>query len=191
MCQQWRGSSTLPWGTKIAPVAQLVRASVLHTEGRPFESDRVHHICQIRFIGLIKLISFMELPENFFTTEYLFSTQAPTNKTSFLVLLGLYVLFIIVATLLAYNRKIHPPLRAKFFNFFLTIGIIGVFISLFRWESISYIGSRFVMLLLLIVAIIWYCLIAIYSITKMPREIKLRKNQDRYAQYLPKTKKKK
>lgn len=132
----------------------------------------------------------MKLPKIFFTTEYLFSTQVPTNNTMFLVLLGVFVLFIIIATLLAYNKRIHPPLRANFFNFFLTIGIIGVFVSLFRWESIPYIGSRFVMLLLIISAIIWYCLIAVYSVTKMPKEIKLRKNQQRYAEYLPKAKKK-
>jgi len=108
----------------------------------------------------------------------------------FLLVLAIFVLFIIIATLLAYNKKIHPPLRAKFFNFLLTIGIIGVFVSLFRWESIPYIGSRFVMLLLLIIAIIWYCLIAIYSISKMPKEVRLRKNQERYVQYLPKAKRK-
>jgi len=133
---------------------------------------------------------FMKLPQNFFTTDYLFSTQAPTNKVMFLLVLAIFVLFIIIATLLAYNKKIHPPLRAKFFNFLLTIGIIGVFVSLFRWESIPYIGSRFVMLLLLIIAIIWYCLIAIYSISKMPKEVRLRKNQERYVQYLPKAKRK-
>ena len=132
----------------------------------------------------------MNIPENFFTTEYLFSTAAPTNKTLFLILLGVYVLLIIVAILLSYNKSIHKPLRARFYSLSLTIGIVGVLVSMFRYESIAYIGSRFAMISVLLVAFIWYVSIAIYGVTKMPREMRTQKNHERYLKYLPKKRKK-
>jgi len=130
----------------------------------------------------------MQLPTNFFTTEYLFATTAPTNRNLFLALLAAFAVMIIISLLLSYNKKIHPPLRAKLFNFFLTLGILGILISFFRYESIPYVGIRLMMFLLIITAFIWYLIITIYGLTKMPKEVKLRKNQERYAQYLPKKK---
>ncbi|PIP50936.1 hypothetical protein COX11_01390 [Candidatus Berkelbacteria bacterium CG23_combo_of_CG06-09_8_20_14_all_41_73] len=82
------------------------------------------------------------------------------------------------------------PLKSRLFNFFLTIGILGVLFSFFRYESIPYIGVRFVMLLLLTFTIIWYLAITLYSITKMPKEVRLKKAQEKYLQYLPKKKRK-
>lgn len=76
------------------------------------------------------------------------------------------------------------------FNFFLTIGILGIFILFFQYEMIPYVGYRVMMLALVAVAVIWYFVITIYSLTKMPREIRIIKNHERYIQYLPKAKKK-
>ena len=134
--------------------------------------------------------NYMQLPENFFTTDYLFATTTPTDKLRFLTVVGIFFLFIIVAILLAYNKKIHPQLRARLFNFFLTIGILGIVAAFFRYESIPYVGTRLVMLLVIMAAFVWYLFITIYSITKMPKEVRLRKNQERYVQYLPKQKRK-
>ena len=111
-------------------------------------------------------------------------------EQGFLVILGAFVLMIIVATVLAYSKKIHPPLRSRFFNFLLTIGIIGLVFSFFRWESIAFVGTRFAMAFLIASAIVWYLTIAYYTIFKMPKEIKIIKANARYAQYLPKKKNK-
>jgi len=132
----------------------------------------------------------MNLPSNFFTTEYLFVATAPTNKKLFLVIFAVFVLFIIISVLLNYNRSIHPPLKSRLFNFFLTIGILGVLFSFLRYESIPYVGARFVMLLLFIFAFIWYLAITLYSMAKMPKEVRLKKAQEKYLQYLPKKKRK-
>lgn len=153
-----------------------------------FNSSPAHHLCPIGAISQTRPMSF---PENFLTSEYLFASTAPTNKNLFLTLLAAFAVMVIISILLSYNKRIHPPLRAKLFNFFLTIGILGVLFSFFRYESIPYVGTRLMMLLLLFAAFIWYLIITIYSITKMLKEVKLRKNQQRYAQYLPKARRKK
>ena len=131
----------------------------------------------------------MQIPENFFTTEYLFSTTAPSNMSQFFLIFGIFVLLTAIGTILIYNRKIHKPLKARLTNFFLTIGIVGLLISFFRYESIPYIGSRFMILVLITAAILWYLVITIYSVSKMPKEIRIKKSEDRYIQYLPRKKK--
>jgi len=130
----------------------------------------------------------MEIPKNFFTADYLFSSAAPTNMTLFITIACAYFLFIILAVVLSFNKGLLRQFRTRLYNFFLTIGIVGVFISFFRYEKINYIGSRLAMLLLIICAAIWYLSITFYSVVKMPKEVRLQKNQERYQSYLPKKK---
>ncbi|PIU24176.1 hypothetical protein COT12_02495 [Candidatus Berkelbacteria bacterium CG08_land_8_20_14_0_20_39_8] len=129
--------------------------------------------------------------KNYITTDYLFSYAAPQNQRLFLTAVGIFLLFIIISIFLGYNRSIHKGLRSRLFNFFLTIGILGVIVLFFRFESIPYVGSRIVIFALIVVAIIWYFAITIYSFGKMQVEIRAIKNHQRYVQYLPKSKKKK
>ena len=131
------------------------------------------------------------IPKDFFTTDYLFATQVPTNQKLFLAVVGVFVLFIIISALIYYNQKIHKGLKVRLFNFFLTIGILGIVFSFFRYEAMPYIGSRVIILLLLLAAIIWYLIITFYTIAKMPGEVRVIKNHERYVQYLPKQKRKK
>lgn len=131
------------------------------------------------------------IPKDFFTTDYLFATQAPANQKLFLAVVGVFVLFIIISALIYYNQNIHKGLKARLFNFFLTVGILGLVFSFFRYEAIPYIGARIVALLLLLATIIWYMVITVYTIAKMPGEVRVIKNHERYVQYLPKQKRKK
>jgi len=128
------------------------------------------------------------IPKDFFTTDYLFATQAPENQKLFLAVVGVFVLFIIISALIYYNQKIHKGLKVRLFNFFLTVGILGLIFSFFRFEAIPYIGARIIILLLLLAAIIWYLAITVYTIAKMPGEVRIIKNHERYVQYLPKQK---
>jgi ABC-type anion transport system duplicated permease subunit len=84
----------------------------------------------------------------------------------------------------------HKPLRARFYSLSLTVGILGVLVSMFRYESIAYIGSRLAMILVLLTAFVWYISIAIYGLIKMPKEMRIQKNHERYLKYLPKKRKK-
>lgn len=128
------------------------------------------------------------MPDNFFTTEYLFATVAPTNKITFFVLLGAYIVFIFLAYFTSTSKKMHKQLKAWVFNYFLTLGILGVIISFFRSQSIPYFGSRFAMLVIILMSIIWYFAIVFYILFKMPSEIKMAKNEEIYQKYLPKKK---
>ena len=128
--------------------------------------------------------------QNYLTTEYLFSAVAPSNQKLFLILVGFFLLFIIISVFLGFNQSIHKGLKSRLFNFFLTIGILGLLISFFRYESIAYVGARVVMLTLFVATVIWYFVITIYSLTKMQSEIRIIKNHERYVQYLPKKKRK-
>jgi len=129
--------------------------------------------------------------KNYLTTQYLFSTQAPSNQKLFLVVVGIFVLFIIASILFSYNQTIHKGLKNRLFNFFLTIGILGLIFSFFRYESTPFVGTRAFIIALGLVAVVWYFVITVYSLTKMPKEIRVIKNHERYVQYLPKKKIKK
>ncbi|TSC94600.1 MAG: hypothetical protein Athens101428_230 [Candidatus Berkelbacteria bacterium Athens1014_28] len=128
------------------------------------------------------------MPKNFFTTEYLFSTLPPTNLRMFWLILAIFATFILLAILLSLFSKIHKPLKARFFNFFLTIGTCGLIASFFRYQSFSYVGSRFAMLLVIVFAALWYAKIVFYSIFQMPKELKVVNNEKKYKKYLPKRK---
>ncbi|MCX6812022.1 MAG: hypothetical protein NTW79_00140 [Candidatus Berkelbacteria bacterium] len=130
----------------------------------------------------------MQFPQNFLTTEYLFSAVRPADPKRFLIELGIFAIIIIIAIILGFNKKIHRGLKNRLYNFLLTIGILGVIILWFRWESINYLGNRFVEILLLLTIVIWYFAITAYAVFKMPREVRLRKSEDRYRYYLPKKK---
>lgn len=130
------------------------------------------------------------MPDNFFTTEYLFATVAPTNKITFFVLLGAFVVFIVLAYLTSISKKMHKQLKAWVFNYFLTLGVAGVIVSFFRSQSIPYVGSRLAMLIIILIAIIWYFAIVFYTLFKMPSEVKMTKNEEIYQKYLPKKKNK-
>jgi uncharacterized membrane protein YdcZ (DUF606 family) len=129
--------------------------------------------------------------QNYFTANYLFTVGTPENQRLFLVIVGIFILFIIASILLSFSQTIHKGLKDRLFNFFLTSGILGIIISFFRWELIPYVGDRVVMMTLFVAMIIWYFAITFYSLTKMQSEIRVIKNHQRYVQYLPKQKKKK
>jgi uncharacterized membrane protein YdcZ (DUF606 family) len=126
--------------------------------------------------------------KDFLTKEYLFSAEAPANQQLFLITVGIFLFFIVISIFLSYSKKIHKGLKNRLFNFLLTTGLLGLMISFLRFESVAYIGTRFVMIIFLSISIIWYFSVTSYSIFKMPKEINLIKNHQRYTQYLPKKK---
>jgi len=126
--------------------------------------------------------------KDFLSKEYLFSSEAPANQQLFLITVGIFLFFVIISAFISYSKKIHKGLKNRLFNFLLTTGLVGLIISFLRYESVAYIGTRFVMIVFLSVSVIWYFSVTFYSIFKMPKEINLIKNHQRYTQYLPKKK---
>ena len=118
--------------------------------------------------------------------NFLFSDMSIGNSKTFLIILIAFFVLIVAGILTGMAKKMHRPLKSRFFNFFLTIGITGVILMFFRFESIPYIGSRFVLILWGLVALVWYFDIFFYSIFKMPKELKKVKSDEIYKKYLPK-----
>jgi len=131
------------------------------------------------------------MPKDFFTTSYLLSASAPTNMKLFYLIAGVFLLFILVGSLLPLYKSLHKGLKSRLFNYFLTFGIVGLILLFFQWQSIPYIGIRAILVTFLLLMLVWYFVIVFYILTKMQKEVRLAKNNERYIKYLPKKKSRK
>lgn len=77
-------------------------------------------------------------------------------------------------------------LRRKFVNLFLTIGLIGLTLIFFRFEGIAYLGSRLMIVILMLVFVLWLGVICWYRYYILPKELKEKLEKEKFEKYLPK-----
>jgi len=121
--------------------------------------------------------------------------SAPSTQTLYL-LLGIFVFFIIFGVgewfwLGRLSQKYPPYLetRGKLLNFFLTFGIVGLVLLFFRFETLPYLASRLLLVLLAAGFIIWGGYLLYYLLRVLPVKIKNAQKEKTYSQYLPTSKK--
>ncbi len=110
---------------------------------------------------------------------------------------GLYLLSLIIYGLLLAGaitlgvisrrnpQSTHKKLWRQFIYLMLFTGIIGPVLVFFRWQAVPYLGSRFVVLILWLVALAWVLQILIYRLWVLPQEIKKLKEKENFEKYLP------
>ncbi|AKM82472.1 MAG: hypothetical protein UT28_C0001G0679 [Berkelbacteria bacterium GW2011_GWE1_39_12] len=129
-----------------------------------------------------------------FRPDYIFSATPPANGL-YIYLLIVFGLMIVIAILLAFFKskleKIYLKLQNRIFNLLLTLGIIGLFFVLFRYEQIPYFGSRLMILLLLLTFLFWGGWIAFYWIFEIPQEKLEARKKQKFIKYLPQAAKRK
>lgn len=117
------------------------------------------------------------------------ATPAPGGL--YLLSLIIYGLLIISAIILGVisrrnPQSIYKKLWRQFIYLMLFTGLLGPVLVFFRWQSIPYLGSRLMVLILWIIAIAWLTQIIIYRIWLLPKEIQKIKEKEKFEKYLPK-----
>jgi len=116
------------------------------------------------------------------------TTPAPGGL--YLCSLVVYGLLILGSVILGVISRRNPQsnnrkLWRQFIYLMLVVGMTGPVLVFLRWQSIPYLGSRLITLLLWLVAIAWLCQIIYYWIFVLPHEIELKKEKENFEKYLP------
>jgi len=132
---------------------------------------------------------------NFINSLQLFKATPDYNANIVIGLLIISIILILKGIIIwllmkKISQKIPPynELRNKLTSLLATVGIIGLFLTLFAWQLIPYFSMRFLILLLVFVLIIWIISILIYIKREFSRELDKFKRTERYKKYLPKQK---
>jgi hypothetical protein len=138
-------------------------------------------------MDIIKNIDFKKI----LNIAYIFD-KTPPPDSNYLYLGILFGLMIVLSfgAWLGYGRlKKHIPLwqemQTRIFNLFFYLGITGLMLIFFRWQGVAYLGSRFFLLLLLIVFIIWGIFIINFRLRIFPKELIKYFAKQKFEKYLP------
>ena len=130
-------------------------------------------------------------PKKFFNTGYIFEkTPAPDTDYLYLIFLFGFLIIAAFAAWFGYGRlkkklPIFEKMQTRVFNLFFYTGITGLLLIFFRWQEITYLGSRFFMLILLVVFIIWGSWVIYFSLKILPKARKEFEARQKFEKYLP------
>ena len=128
-------------------------------------------------------------PRKLINPNWLFET-APDIQGLYLYLGLIYGLFLIAAVALGVYSRRHRDSRHKFWSqiiyLLLLVGVIGLVLIFFRWQEITYLGSRILVVFLWLAGLIWLVFILFYRFVTLPKKIKVQEEKNRFEKYLPK-----
>jgi len=138
-------------------------------------------------MNIIKNIEIKKL----FDTAYIFE-KTPASLSNYLYLAIIFGLLIILGVVAwcGYGRlaKIQPlwrKIQMRVFNICFYTGLAGLFLIFFRWQGVTYLGSRFFLLLLFLIFIIWAVIIIYFRVIVFPKELAKFDEQEKFEKYLP------
>lgn len=124
-----------------------------------------------------------------FSKAYIFdSTPSPESKfyPILLAVFGAMVLFGVLVLLISRKEK---TLLKKFVLPTLTCGVLGLIHVFGRYESLPFLATRYYLLSVAGIFIVWVAIIGVKVLRKLPTHKKMEKIELRYNKYLPKSKK--
>jgi hypothetical protein len=140
--------------------------------------------------GTTKMLSNFHISQ-FISQDYIFEKTPPFTSV-FLYLVGVFVLFMAIAFLGWFyfgkkSRKLpfYRPIQSQVFNLFFYVSLFGLILSFFRWQQLAYLGSRFFLLILLLVFIFWGLSIVYYRFKIFPKEFTKYQAKKNFEKYLP------
>ena len=128
-------------------------------------------------------------PKKFLEISYIFEKTPPINSSLFYLAIFFGLCCILGLFFWIWSRRAPRPFwqkyRIKVANLFFYYGIIGLLLVLARWQGIPYLGSRFFMLLELLIFVIWGLSIIYFRLIILPKEIKEFERKTQFEKYLP------
>lgn len=115
---------------------------------------------------------------------------SPSSEGLYLYSLIIYGLLLVAAIILGVisrrdRQSIYRKLWRQLIYLLLFTGLVGPVLVFLRWQSIPYIGSRLMVLVLWIITVAWLAQIITYKIWVLPKEIKKIKEKEKFEKYLP------
>lgn len=135
----------------------------------------------INFLNQINLGKFLD-------SSYIFEVT-PNSGGLYRYLAIPFAAALIMAVLLIKNLKkqeeVYKKLQSKIINLLLFFSLFGFLFLFFRFESMPYLGSRFLMLALAGFLLIWALAVIFYKYFILPKEIEKHQKQKIFDKYLP------
>lgn len=130
----------------------------------------------------------------FFTPSYLFDLRPTIDRETaifLLVFFGILIIGGIIARIMQGTKK-HDQYIAKLFSKYVsllvTMGLIGVVLVWFRYETAAIFSARFWLVLWVILFAIWLVKIVKYQYTVIPQAKEKSEQRKIFNKYLPKKK---
>ena len=128
-----------------------------------------------------------------FNARYLLE-DFPSQDGLYIYLAIFFGLMIILACVLKLffvdkEKPLRNNLIDMIFVWLLTVSLIGLFWVFSRFEQVQYLGSRVVLLTVLLMIIVWGLIILYYKIFIIPQEFKRIIERQKFEKYLPRPKK--
>ena len=127
----------------------------------------------------------------FFNPSHLFLMRPGAMQARAIIILaiifGLMIVLGFVSLTLSKKNKDILKVKSlkKFFNAFLTMGIIGYVYVVFAWQGIALLAARFWILIIFLVLIVWIFFIAKHLFNKVPElRSEIDKKRD-FEKYIP------
>ncbi len=131
---------------------------------------------------------------SYFKLERFLSLQPAisTNTVYFLMIFfsALLIMAIIIKVITIKTTKdcFYKTLSQKYFVLLLTMSLIGIFLTWFRYERVYLLSARFLLLVWFVTFIAWLVYILKYQIKVVPQEREKLQKTIEFNKYLPKRK---
>lgn len=130
--------------------------------------------------------------KEYFSLSYLLDPIPPQESKLYIPLLIMFSLLVVLSILISFVKQgQYIKFIKKFFYPFLTCGVLGLLYLFSRYEGLPVLGSRFFLLVVMLIFLIWIFYNLIWIILNYSKFKNIKTCEDRYKEYLPKNKKEK
>jgi len=124
-----------------------------------------------------------------FSKAYIFNSTPSPESNLYPILLAVFGAMVLFGALALIVLKKEKMLLTKFATPALTCGILGLIHVFGRYESLPFLATRYYLLSVIAIFIIWVAVIGVKLLRGLPTHKKMEKIELRYNKYLPKSKK--
>ncbi len=124
----------------------------------------------------------------FIPAQLFYLRPLPVSQKVLIILAVIFALFIITAIATKFIKSkdvLKDKGVKKFFNLFLTMGILGYVYLFFIWQAVPLLAARFWFLLWLIVTAVWLGFVLKYLILEVPKKRNEINKRREFEKYIP------
>lgn len=120
-----------------------------------------------------------------FKSDYLFDPATPVASKLYIPLMIIFGLMLALAIVIRLLKGEQRKVFGRYFIPFITIGVLGFLYLFGRYESLSYLNYRFLLLMISSIALVWLGAITVLTLVSLPQYSKDKEKEERFKKYLP------